>query len=334
MAQRYTGRKRQRGNQRYDPEMPLAKRAINPGAYAQGPMNKTSSYPMYKYVSPIAKKLLPGPNVKKTEYHAVVNYPQSYPNTNLFGGPPEDGADVPATQIKGSLYPHIASDMRAQCLTMCSQGNSSSDRTGNAVDAKGIQLYVTLQPPPFTIYDDEDPAAPENIAIGLYRPTGVGNGPLVGYPPSYLEGLTCQFRVVVLLDKDFTGGIPPRLSEVFSDAALVTAVPGANYNNYYSTNCQLRPDATQRFLVVMNKMVTIPNIGGIKTIKKNIKLDGTEIRYVNGAAAALPINCAQNTLWLFVLCDWHHQNPLNPGVEPTITVPTYSYTSRFRFLPK
>lgn len=331
--QRQAGAKRRRQNY-YEPDLPQPKRQSNPGGYAQGPtMNKTSSYPMYKYVSPVAKKLLPGPQVKKTEYHAVVNYPQKYENTLHFGGPDETEADVDPTIIRGALYPHISEDMRGQALTMCAQGNTSTDRTGNSVDAKGIQLYVTVNPPPYQLTNQA--GAYQGLANGQFRPTGVADGEYLGYTPNGLPYSTgAQARIIVLLDKDFTGGRPPTVKEVFSDGALATTNPGAGHNDLYTTNCQLRADATQRFLVVMNKLVPATSVGQVKTIKKNIKLDGTEIRYVNSNGQSKPQNCAQNTLWLFVLADWRPFNPDNPNEKIEDAVPTYTFTSRFRFMPK
>lgn len=288
---------------------------------------------MYKYVSPIAKKLLPGPNVKKTEFHAVVNYPQIYAGTQFFGGPAADMADVEHTTRKCTLYPHISKDMRAQCLTMSGQGNTSDTRTGNSVDAKGLQLYLSINPPTYVGVDaggnyTGDPA----IAA---RPTGTDNGVLCKYIPNQLQTPTgAQCRVVVLLDKDFTGGRPPTVGDVFTDAIQPADIPGVNRNDIYSTNCQLKPDATQRFLVVMNKIVPVNSLEQIRTVKKNIKLDGVEIRYVQSDGAQKPKNCAQNTLWLFVLADYRAFDASQPAEVIQNQLPTYTYTARFRFLPK
>jgi len=334
MAQR-NNRKRRMPNWQ-DAEYPPAKRIVNPGQYGNQP-NKTSAYPLYKYVSPVAKKLQPGPSVKKTEYHAVVNYPQIYAGTTLYGGPAPDVADVGYGEIKGVVYPHVSLNMRAQCLTMCAQGNSATDRTGNAVDAKGIQLYVTIKPPALHRTNEAGDAAV--LPPGQkFRPLGPAGqtGEFMGELNSTLAAVQgAQARIVVLLDKDFTGGKPPRVSDVFTDGCFSGGIAGSNYNNVFTTNSQMRPDATQRFLTVMNKVVPISSMGNIKTIKKNIKLDGLEIRYTNGEGDAGPTFCAQNTLWLFVLVDW--QTPeANEALPATVTsyLPVYTFTSRFRFLPK
>lgn len=333
---RAAGRKRKHPNW-VDTEYPAAKRAPNPGMYNPvTSQNKTSQYPMYKYVSPIAKKLLPGPNVKKTEYHAVVNYPQIYPNTAYFGGPDPAGNDVAFAECKGSVYPHFFQNMRAQCLTMCAQGNSSTDRTGNAVDAKGIQLYVTIKPP--ALHHSADNGDLTYMQPGRFRPTGGNNelGDYMGETPSALAPVQgAQARIVVILDKDFTGGKPPTVKDVFTDGCCVSGKVGSNYNNVYTTSSQIKSDATQRFLTIMNKIVPISSIGQVKTIKKNIKLDGLEIRYTNSNGAASPTNCAQNTIWMFILPDWQTPDANDAIPDDVINwMPVYTFTSRFRFLPK
>jgi len=300
-----------------------------PGSY----LARTSAYPMYKYISPIAKKLTPGPNVKKTEYHAAISYPQYYINTPLGLGPDPDGADVASNITKGCLFPHIIEDARAQCLTLCGQGNTSTDRVGNAVDAKGIQLYIQYCNP--IMQQAVLPAFNQQI----YRPSIItnvdGNEVAVGTAQrvdNYLHA--ANFRIVVLMDKDFTGGKPPTVSQVFADGALSMGVTGKNYNNIYNTTCQLKPDATQRYLVLMNKMVAMDNNTVIKTIKKNIKLDGVEIRYNQGNANAAPQNGAQYTIWMFILSDVVNIDPDEPIENIERYCPTYSFTSRFRFMPK
>jgi len=327
-----SGYKRQRNNQYDYPDRPQPKRRVMvpanpPGSY----LARTSQFPMYKYVSPIAKKLTPGPNVKKTEYHAVIVYPQVYPATPLFGGPAPEVPDVPAQTIKGSLYPQALENMRAQCLTICGQGNSSTQRSGNAVDAKGIQLYVQIYPPNLCRLNIENNRIDYS---GNWRPTGEDNGSTLAYNVNSLQSLAGQCRIIVLLDKDFTGGKPPTVSDIFADGCTSATVPGLNYNDSYNSTCQLKPDATQRYLVLMNKIVQNSPMGGIKTIKKNIKLDGVEIRYVQSDGTAAVTNCAQNTVWLFVLADQAYLQPSDPNEGLQDSLPTWTFTSRFRFMPK
>ena len=214
------GRKRKYPNY-HDAEYPATKRATNPGMFNPiSAQNKTSQYPMYKYVSPIAKKLMPGPSVKKTEYHAVVNYPQTYGGTLFQGGPDPAADDVAYTTCKGLLYPHVTPNQRAQALTMCATGNSSTDRTGNAVDAKGIQLYVAIKPPVLHLVTDANESVPIT-ASDTWRSGGNGANPQLGEAQNgLLYAQSSQVRIVVLLDKDFTGGKPPRVTDVFTDGCF------------------------------------------------------------------------------------------------------------------
>lgn len=299
---------------------------------AQGSyLARTSAYPVYKYISPIAKKLTPGPNVKKTEYHANIVYPQIYATTPMSLGPDPVAADIPGVSRQTSLYPHLLPDARPQCLTLCSQGNSSTDRVGNAVDAKGIQLYVQICQAFFARVIP--PVAEERV----YRPDEIS----AALPPEVVGDQMrnnqlqhpSNVRIVIMMDKDFTGGKPPTLRDVFATGVNAVCTPGAAQTETYNTTCQMKPDATQRYLVLMNKMVSMDGLTQYRTIKKNIKLDGVEIRYNQNNAAALPANCAQNTIWMWVLADVVAFDP-NSLDKLNQVCPTYSFTSRFRFMPK
>lgn len=317
--------KRRRTNQQTSN---VAQMGVPVNTVMQEVVNQAVNASKTRYYSKTAQTLMKSGNGPSTEFHARVIYPQAYQ------GDHEQGTDPPSTpsvEFKGSLLPHMFSHSMPQCLSFCTQGNGYSDRNALAVNMKGIQLVMTIRQPDHAPVDNGGNNKAPLTLINPWKydaPPQFSNG-----APSFQNGVTfagAGVRVIVLLDKTFTGGIPPTLGEIF-EAGTVSHLPiGNNINNRYSPTCQMTPAATQRFIVLMNKIINPAKIVGTHTFKKNFKLDGIAQRYKDNGNDNLPSRTAQNTVWMFVLAD-----PFSPyggdDQDQAIFMPTYTYTARFRW---
>lgn len=265
-----------------------------------------------KYVAPIVKNLANTDNVK--DYQCRIIAPQAYALGYGHQGNFVQYAPCP-------VLAHAVPGDKAQCLTVTVPGTDNTKRNGNRIIAKSINLYCNIRA---SRYDNEAGAfAWGRQASSADPPANVNVLPIMRQ--SRLA------RVIIFIDQTSSLRVP-QIEELLDSGTFSAGTPSLNNPNVvYSTTSQLRPDATTRFKVVRNEVISLPE-NGVMLYHAYIPLEGLAITYKSDVDD--PSNVNTNGVFMFVLNDIASNilNLPNPGDWRNDMI-TFDFTSKFRFIP-
>lgn len=219
-----------------------------------------------------------------------------------------------------------AANDKAQLLTYCVQGTNNQGRLGNRVIAKSVNLIMNISRPPFSREDSEKAwaSAVDNTGVDV-EVLGFARSPY-------------QARVIIFIDMGNNLQVPTinDMLEAGTISAGNTAGLGTGTVPVATITSQLRTDATTRFKVLYNDMISLSTDQYHVTYTKYIPLEGLGITYKNSNADPNQVN--NNGVWMFVLGPWTFEAAIGADDAERATVRNYSsprfdYTSKFRFSP-
>ena len=272
----------------------------------------TSMKTKVKYVAPIVRNLSNTAGVQ--DYQSAIITNQIYNNGYGHQG---DFVNYTATS---SLCHALAGD-KAQCLTITVPGTENNKRNGNRVVAKSLNVIMNLRAAMVNVPDAD-------VAWG--KPAGIMDVPIV-YPFKGESRRSRLVRVIIFIDQTSSLRVP-QIEELLNVGSITAGEPGIiNAGQVFSTTCQLRADATTRFKIIRNEMVSIPE-GGAICWNAYIPLEGLAITYKSDAND--PGNVNTNGVFMFVLNEIVFDTVNQPNAnEWRNSMCRYDYTAKFRFIP-
>lgn len=268
--------------------------------YARYRNAATNKYTQISHTAPVVQKLMNTTNVK--DFNSAIIYPQRYTEGWGLQGEFRDN-------IRGSLYAHKDPGDLAQCLSAISSGSGNTQRTGNKIVCRSLNVHM--------IFRRSATGNTDFDTVQYGNDVGNANGDV------YFSNTGAQdcVRVVIVMDNSSSGGIP-NVDNVFLPGTSLIQPNRAFNDEVYTVTSHLNPNTTSRFRVLRNEVIHF-NGSQFSSYQTFIDLSGLTIQYLDNNANATSIQ--SNGIWMFVLTTGSQNSPAN--------APIYSYSAKLKFVP-